>query len=520
MKSIPFFLFISLFLFSALTHTVDAEIMPVPDQVYTGHELINDWDIEQAEKLALSLLEKFPESGDAHFLLARIDFFKSNYALAVDRLKHVGGSHQEVTEFKMMAKETLQVTEHFVTRESEHFIFRYPEGSDEVLLPFAEEALEKSYKVLGDILDFHPGAKVVIEIYPGREALSRVSPLTLQDIETSGTVALCKYNRIMIISPRYLVRGYNWLDTLSHEFVHYLLTRKSRNRFPLWLHEGAAKFLETRWRDEKHYLSPIMETVLAGAFQHDYYIPLENMMPSLAKLKSAEDVQLAYAEVSTMMEYIAELKGDSFLSQLLTQLAQGNDFQSTLEIALGTSLSEFQDNWKKRIRKLNLSFIPGHKTLTSKFKKGGQDSEEAAYLEIEEKRTRDLVFLADILKSRNFVEAAVLEYEKAVNEAETLNPIVYNKLAGTYLRTGKNDQAEALLMKSLKHYPHFHTTLLNLGETYLQSQRYPQAQKFFEEAQRVNPFNPIVYDRLIQIYTKQGLSDKKEFQEQLRRHIK
>ncbi|SVC79051.1 uncharacterized protein METZ01_LOCUS331905, partial [marine metagenome] len=34
-----------------------------------------------------------------------------------------------------------------------------------------------------------------------------------EDIATSGTVALCKYNRIMIISPGSLVRGYNWMDS-------------------------------------------------------------------------------------------------------------------------------------------------------------------------------------------------------------------------------------------------------------------------------------------------------------------
>ena len=88
------------------------------------------------------------------------------------------------------------------------------------------------------------------------------------------------------------------MDTLSHEYVHYLLTKKSRNHLPLWMHEGIAKYLETQWREESQYLSPIMETVLSNALKNDYRIPLEAMMPSLAKLKTAEDVQLAYAERS------------------------------------------------------------------------------------------------------------------------------------------------------------------------------------------------------------------------------
>ena len=89
-----------------------------------------------------------------------------------------------------------------------------------------------------------------------------------------------------MISPGSLVRGFNWMDTLSHEYVHYLLTKKSRNRLPLWMHEGIAKYLETQWRGENQYLSPIMETVLFNALKNDYRIPLEAMMPSLAKQKN------------------------------------------------------------------------------------------------------------------------------------------------------------------------------------------------------------------------------------------
>ena len=116
------------------------------------------------------------------------------------------------------------------------------------------------------------------------------------------------------------------MDTLSHEFVHYLLTKKSRNRLPLWMHEGIAKRLETKWRNDSKYMSPIMETILSGALKNNYRVELKDMMPSLAKLKTAEDVQLAYAEVSTMMEYLVEQKGIKILSQLLDDLSRGKTF--------------------------------------------------------------------------------------------------------------------------------------------------------------------------------------------------
>ncbi|PIQ97992.1 MAG: hypothetical protein COV67_01240, partial [Nitrospinae bacterium CG11_big_fil_rev_8_21_14_0_20_56_8] len=401
-----------------------------------------------------------------------------------------------------------------------HFIFRVVDGPDRVLLPFAEEVLEKSYAILGDLLRMHPQDKIIVEFYPGQEPFSKVSPLTLKDITTSGTVALCKYNRILAISPRFLVRGYNWMDTLSHEFVHYLLTIKSRNHFPLWLHEGVAKYLETRWRNEKNYLSPLMETVLAGGLERDYLIPLENMMPSLAKLKTAEDVQLAYAQVSTMMEYLAELKGEELISDLLDDLAGGSSFEEALASRIGMDLGAFQARWKEQIKKKNLKAIPGHTALLFRFKSDlSAEEEDKDYGEIQMKRTRDLVFLADILNSRNRPQAAVVEYKKAIQETQTLNPILYNKLALTYINLKQYPEAETLLKESLGYYPMFHTTLLNLGELYLATSRLEQARTYFEQAVKINPFNPFAHARLIDTFQRLGLKKEKELQAGLYRYI-
>src|SRR5439155_1682145 len=86
----------------------------------------------------------------------------------------------------------------------------------------------------------------VLFLYGEVADLAKVSTLTLKEIETSGTIALCKFNRLMIVSPRALVRGYPWLDTLAHEFTHFVVSRASHNTVPIWFHEGLAKFEEQR----------------------------------------------------------------------------------------------------------------------------------------------------------------------------------------------------------------------------------------------------------------------------------
>ncbi len=491
-----------------------------PKRVFEGHELVEDWRISEAEALVKTLLQKYPKSGDVRFLLARVEFFKGNYDAAWKALKPVAVSHQPVREFKTLVKETRQAAANFISRESEHFIFRFEKGADEILIHFAEEVLERSYQVLGQFLNHYPQEKVLVEIYPDREPLSRVSPLTRKDIITSGTVALCKYNRIMIISPASLVRGYPWMDTLSHEYTHYLLTQKSRNKLPLWMHEGIAKYSEGKWREAGEFLSPLMKTVLSAGLENDYLIALSAMMPSLAKLKSQEDVQLAYAEVASMIDFMVREKGDAILPGLLDDLAGGKEFEGALENRLGMGLPEFQENWKNFTKQKKFKTIPGIKALETRFKSSRTAKDDKKdYQEVGEKRAQDLTFLGDILKSRNSFKAAIIEYEKAFEESGTLSPVLYNKLAGTYLVLKNYEQAESYLKKSLEHYPEFHTSLVNLGELRLETGRLPEARDYFERALRINPFNPFVHLRLIQIYTSLNMEEEKKFQEKLFSYI-
>ncbi len=486
--------------------------LPVADEIYRGYQLVQDWDIASAEKFSEQLLKKYPESGDAHLLQARVEFMKGNYDRSWNILRQIGNNMEQIKKFKNHVDATREASKNFISRETEHFVFRFEKGPDEILIHYAEEAMETSYQILGKILNYYPEEKVLVEFYPDRKPFSKISPLTLKDILTSGTVALCKYNRIMIISPGSLVRGFNWMNTLSHEYIHYILTKKSRNRLPLWMHEGIAKYLETRWRDEDQYLSPIMETTLFNALKNDYRVPLEAMMPSLAKLKNAEDVQLAYAEVSSMMEYLASIKGHAIFPRMLEDLASDAEFENVFRKHTGQDLAEFQKSWEHWVKQLELKSIPGIKVLATEFKDKGLESESKKYKHIGSRKARDLTFLGDVLKSRDHLKAAVIEYRKAMGEASTHSPVLFNKLAGIYLKTHKYDEAEVLLKKSLAFFPDFYTTLENMGELYFSNHEYEAAQVYFEKAMHINPFNPFSHTRLIHVYDKLGLAKEKELQ--------
>ena len=489
---------------------------PDIEDALQGHSLLEQWRVDEADALAQSLLQYYPESGDAHFLKARVLFFKGQYDAAGKTLKQLSDNQPRVKEFKSLVEQTRKATSGFVSRETEHFIFRFTKGPDEILVHYAEEVLERSWHVLGGLLDYFPKEKVLVEFYPDKEPFSHISPLTMQDIMVSGTVALCKYHRIMMISPASLVRGYNWMDTLSHEFTHFLLSKKSNNNVPLWLNEGIAKNFETRWRGDMSPLEPVMENILAQGLTNDYLIPLESMMPSLARLKTAEDVQLAYAQVATMVDYMVSLKGEKVLSLMLVDMAAEVPFEQILEKHIGKNLKTFQEDWKTHMKQKQLKTIPGLKVMNVRFKPDRQtDGEEKAYTEIENKSIQNLTFLGDVLKDRSHTKAAIIEYQKAIKESSSLSPILHNKLAVTYLMVKEYGQAEPLLKESLKYYPSFHTTLSNLGELYYATGKYKQAGEYFETAVRLNPFNPFVHQRLIEIDQKLEKRKAAEVQGQL-----
>jgi hypothetical protein len=92
-------------------------------------------------------------------------------------------------------------------------------------------------------------------------SLSAVSGLPVAAAETTGTVAVARWGRVTMITPRATSLGYPWEDTLAHEITHLALSRATRDNAPLWLQEGIAKREETRWRPERPF---------DDAYDHDH----------------------------------------------------------------------------------------------------------------------------------------------------------------------------------------------------------------------------------------------------------
>ena len=77
------------------------------------------------------------------------------------------------------------------------------------------------------------------------------------------------------------------------QYVHYVIMKKTFNRVPIWLHEGIAKYEESRWQENITPKLPVsLESLMAEAVEKDYFITFEQMHPSLAKLKKRRTQRL------------------------------------------------------------------------------------------------------------------------------------------------------------------------------------------------------------------------------------
>src|SRR5438045_8521791 len=150
----------------------------------------------------------------------------------------------------------------------------------------------------------------------------------------------------MITSPRALLRGYAWLDTLSHEFTHYLVTQKGRNSVPIWLQEGLAKFLETRWRGAPGMaVDDLSLGLLQDAAKKNKLIPFSRMHPSIAMLPTQEQAALAFAEVEAAIRLLYQRGGQSALTELVSGMAAGMTDEQAVARAAGNSSGGFEAAW-------------------------------------------------------------------------------------------------------------------------------------------------------------------------------
>jgi tetratricopeptide (TPR) repeat protein len=517
MASLPALAALALVVTSAAAPARAQDAADIAQKMQATQRALEHWQIDEAVKLAGELNAALPDVPPVQALVGAVKFHQGDYEGAV-RLLERAAEGGEVPPLLELARSTREETKGYVSFESEHFVLRVPPGKDEVLAETALWSLEKAFEHVSKAFDYKPDHKIPVDVLHDPAGLASVSTLTVDEIKTSGTIALCKYNRLMITSPKALARGYGWLDTLAHELIHLVISEKSHNNVPIWLHEGLAKYSESLWRDGTPGLAldPASENLLAEAVKKKELITFEQMHPSMAKLPSQKDTALAFAEVFTVIEYLHTdasrgAPGYASTNALLEKLRMGLDMDAALKASVGRDLAALQKSWQRYLRKRKFRITPGAKRRQLKFVDGrrqsrddGEEEAEAALSEAESRKGRRYVRLGNLLRQRGRVRAATVEYERALTHVGSRSPALHNRLAGLYLELDDAPKAKGVLETNLKAFPDDPQTHVLLGRTALRAEAWDDAKRHYLRATWENPFNPEIHVGLYRVGEKTG----------------
>lgn len=227
---------------------------------------------------------------------------------------------------------------------------RLQDEADRVLVPLLVASASRARDAVERHLGVDLPRPLRMDLVRDLFSLSAVSGLPLPAAETTGTVAVARWGRITMISPRATLRGYPWQDTLAHEITHLVLSRASADHAPLWLQEGIAKREETRWRAPRPFdETPDPNRVAWQALRQGKSVGVDQLGPSIAMLPTPEAASIAFAEVSSFMGYWVEQNGTPALTLLLADLKVAKDADQAMRSVSGYGLSDWKLRWQEHL---------------------------------------------------------------------------------------------------------------------------------------------------------------------------
>lgn len=491
-------LFASRFAVSALAMALAAgrAVAGAPEDVQL---CLDNFDITCAQAAAVRL-DGSPAGSLAR---ARIAFNLGDFAGSLAGMESAAPAFQKEPGFiKELAhvRATADATGGFAVERRKDVEIRYQPGLDAVLLDEAFETLQATHDRVGAMLGGAPPGGVRMELYPTAERFIAASGLPADNVRTTGVIALSKWTRLLVSSPRALGRGYAWKDTIAHEYIHYVVAWRTKNKTPVWLQEGIARSHESLWHlDDPPPLQPYQQSLLATALATDKLVPLAKMHPSMAFLDSADEAALAFAQVSTMIEVLRATSGKDAVSRVLDLVRDGADaLQAVADVGAGGDKDAFMARWREKLssmklvsRKLNAMptvLGPGADDY-------GLDPALAARADL-----AGHARLGELLMEAKRPDAALVEFNRAVGEDEPPGPILVAQSSDALHALHRDAEAQTMLEHSVTDYPEYAHTRKRLAALYLRAGRTADALTQFRAGVDVNPFDPEMQAALADLY--------------------
>ncbi len=312
------------------------------------------------------------------------------------------------------------------------------DDADRALVPFIIDVVSRARGRVEEDLGVTLPRPLRIVLVRDLFSLSAVSGLPLSAAETTGTVAVARWGRVTIISPRATALGYPWEDTMAHELTHLALSRATRDHAPLWLQEGVAKREETRWRAPRPFdREPDPSHTARAALLAGRSVGVDKLGPSIAMLPTPEAATIAFAEVTSFVAYWIDQNGEPALQLLLADLKGigPHDADSAMRSVTGYPLKFWISRWQTFL-------VAAPPPAADRAQQRAPRDPGLTRVAVGDLVRR--VRLGDLLLSRGYSTAAAAELDPAVDIAGTEGAVRW-RAAKAELGAGRTDQARIRL---------------------------------------------------------------------------
>ncbi|MEA3506245.1 MAG: peptidase MA family metallohydrolase [Elusimicrobiota bacterium] len=461
--------------------------------------LILNWQMEEARRVMDGLDDVPPQ------LEGLYSFYMGDYEKACEGFSRSPESFPRM--YNITAK-LAPLRKKFEFTESRYFKI-YSAGRDRVMALYAGEILDSAAENLKQHFGYIPSRKkVILEIYPDKESFQTASTLTDEQMKASGAVGICKFNRLMVSSPAVLKFGYRWADTITHEYVHYIIGKiTGLENMPLWLNEGLARYYEQSWENKSGEFTPHEKNLLYLNRQDNIWVRLEKMKYGMPNLDDRDEVSLAYAQVHSMVDYMTKEYDSGIAGKLLYELADKNADEAFKDI-LKLSVEDFFSRWQDYIARKDIPYSKGAAGANYAFK----DDPVNAVTEWVSQTAATDIYLARRFIKRERYSLAKRKYRDALDKNPG-NSVILNELARAEKKTGETEKAEKYFLKAIENNPHYAPPFKHLGDFYLEMKDYSLAENYLKRYLYIQPFDPAVHRFLKELYSRQGedkLKDKEE----------
>jgi tetratricopeptide (TPR) repeat protein len=470
-----------------------------------GQSCLQKSDLQCAKEVRDSLLDR----DDDEFLAFHRDvlYHEGRYAELGRVLDKLGYPEEDPEDSQTPYRKTVAASQGMLLYERDGISIRHANGVEEILAEEAFETLDRSRTEYKKVFGAVPEHTLVMDIFPTAARFIDASSLPPEAVRTTGVIALSKWSRLLLTSPRASAGGYGWKDTAAHEYIHLVVAYLTDDHAPVWLQEGLAKFFEGLWRGgTENYLSALQQSLLAKAIQDDSFVPFEKFRYSMAYLDSSEEAALAYAQVSSMVHYLHTKRGGEVFPTLLSRVQQEEDPMFVMaDLAGYSSFEEFRGGWKSFLQTIPLIQEQLKAAPPALDGAGGDFASDPVLSERED--LKKYMRLGELLLGISRPKAALVEFAKVLKEEGPPSPTLLYRKAQCQLMLKEEAKAIRLANEGARLYPEYIEIQMLLGEIQEKRGYLRKAIAHWQVAHDINPFDSRIQRALVSLYEKTSDQD-------------